>query len=185
MPVLTRRAASAQKSISNAVFPTELTIEIISLCSNSSQATLCRVSKLFKRLAQRLLYQIVYLDERSKAISFKAALSANPTIWNLGEKSQDICRVTGHIVAGILKSTKELRQLTVDWEDVSQWEKLSFVHLRILSIHDRGFHQESLVAAFVKRHPALSHLAVAFGSANSSRPLRIDLPNLTTFEGPY
>ncbi|KAJ7593807.1 hypothetical protein C8J56DRAFT_421994 [Mycena floridula] len=179
----TSRAAMAQNSILNAL-PNELTAEVISLCNSSSQAALCRVSKLFKQLAQRQLYQIVYLDHTLQVISFDATLSTNPQ-YGAWVRSLNIKPYRS--ISGILKSTKGLRQLSVNWQAADELEKFSFSHLRILSLTDFGFTESiiSIVTSFLSRHPGISHLATSYGPADpsDSETMKVDLPNLTTFQG--
>ncbi|KAJ7593890.1 hypothetical protein C8J56DRAFT_884645 [Mycena floridula] len=169
MPVLTRRAALAQKSILNAL-PNELTTEIIRLCDSSSQVALCRVSKLFKQLAHRWLYRIVWLKQNPQVVAFEAILSANPQ-YAAWVRSLTSLSTDRYHIPGILKSTTELSQLSVNSLDVIYLDQLSLVQLQFLSI--RGYvitsHQLFILTSFLNRHPAISHLAVSFGT----------LPNLS------
>ncbi|KAJ7593769.1 hypothetical protein C8J56DRAFT_925141 [Mycena floridula] len=190
MSVLTRRAALAQKSILN-VLPNELTAEIISLCDSPSQAMLCRVSKHFKQLAQRPLYQIVDLATvtAARVISFDIALSANPQygawVRNLDITAYCVDQIQDKFTR-ILGSVPDLLQLTVDWAAAPALEKSTFPHLRILTINNirSASHYEPLITAFLNRHPTISHLAVSWGPLNPwPKTMRIDLPNLTVFRG--
>ncbi|KAJ7593759.1 hypothetical protein C8J56DRAFT_1022667 [Mycena floridula] len=177
MPVLTRHAVLTQKSIL-IVLPDELTTEII----------LCDCSTLAAFLAHGALYQIARFDLPQKVISLDAALSANPQygawVRNLDKIDRDFSSLTD-----ILRSTKELRQLSVDWPEVCYSGSLSFAHLRILNIsgYTIGIHHPShhltLVAAFLYRHPAVSHLAISFSSPAQSWTQKLDLPNLIALQG--
>ncbi|KAJ7593814.1 hypothetical protein C8J56DRAFT_422092 [Mycena floridula] len=183
MPVLTRRAALAQKSILN-VLPNELTTEIISLCDSRSQATLCRVSKHFQQLAYRRLYQIVYVDRDQQVIALEATLSANlqygAWVRNLAIMGS---RAGQDIITSILRSSTKLRELTVWWADAPDWKELSLPELSILKLG--GIAHTDIITAFLNRHPKISHLAVPqYRSVHQSRrTLRVDLPSLTVFEG--
>ncbi|KAJ7593809.1 hypothetical protein C8J56DRAFT_422034 [Mycena floridula] len=185
MPILSLPAALVQKSIIN-VLSSELMTEIIVLCNSSSQAALCCVSKVFKQLAQRWLYQIVCLDQAQSLNSFHAALSANPQYGAWVRNLAIAGYPTGYRTAGILENTKALRHLSVRWEHAHEWEKLSFAHLGSFSITgytiiDNSY--QSLIPSFLNRHPTISHLAVSFSSAYFPRILRADLPNLIAFQG--
>ncbi|KAJ7593797.1 hypothetical protein C8J56DRAFT_925204 [Mycena floridula] len=181
MPVVTPRAALAQKSILN-VLPNELTTEIICLCDLGSQAALCRVSKLFKLLAHRPLYRIVTLDEPEDVISFDAALSAHSEYGSWVRSLRIAGFYAGKdMVTRILGSMTELRELTVCWGDAPDWKELSLPELRILKFS--RFPCTDIITAFLNRHPKISHLAVYNPPVQQSRTLRLDLPNLIAFEG--
>ncbi|KAJ7593799.1 hypothetical protein C8J56DRAFT_925211 [Mycena floridula] len=182
MPVLPRRAALPQKSILN-VLPNELTGEIISLCGFSSKAALCRVSKLFKLLAHRPLYQIISLDETANVISFHAALSANSEYGSWVRSLHITEFYAGRdIVTRILRSMTELRELSLSWGDAADWKELSLPELCILRLG--GLSQtDIIIPAFLNRHPKISYLEVSSPSLRSSQTMRADLPNLTAFHG--
>ncbi|KAJ7593885.1 hypothetical protein C8J56DRAFT_1160630 [Mycena floridula] len=188
MPVLTRRATLAQKSILN-VLPNELTTEIIWLCDSSSQAALCRVSKLSKQLAHRLLYHTARLNLPRKFVSFHAGLSANPQygawVKNIDAgKWHPLFSDRSACVTAILNITTELHQLTVCAEDVPYLETMSFAHLRILTIKGYpSYDYLSLFTSFLNCYLAISHLAVNFTYPIPSEIPRADLPNLATFDG--
>ncbi|KAJ7583271.1 hypothetical protein C8J56DRAFT_953508 [Mycena floridula] len=191
MPVLTRRAALAQKSISN-VIPNELSTAIISLCETSTKSALCRVSKLFKLLAEPQLYRIVTLPDKAGIISFQAALTANPryAAWvrNLRIVSPWVISPvddTMKPINYILQSTTELRWLLLGLapDYLLTLKRLSFPHLHSLKIHTLDCDQ-AVIAEFLNRHPTLLHLALFFKPQRRMDALAVaNLPNLVTYEG--
>ncbi|KAJ7593777.1 hypothetical protein C8J56DRAFT_1160552 [Mycena floridula] len=184
MPVLAGHPILAQTSSILNVLPNELTTEIISLCDSRSQAALCRVSKHFQQLAHRRLYQIVSLDDSANVISFDAALSANSEYGSwvrnlhiMGSRS----RAGEDRMTRILKSMTKVRRLSMWWANTLDWKELSLPELRILKLS--GFPHTDIITAFLNRHPKISHLAVCYPPVPQSRMLRVDLPNLTAFQG--
>ncbi|KAJ7573571.1 hypothetical protein C8J56DRAFT_511370 [Mycena floridula] len=197
MPVVTRRAALAQRSILN-VLPNELTTEIISLCDCGNQAALCRVSKRFKELAHRLLYQIVDIEDVSSVISFDRVVSDNPqyATWvreliigipDDGASGTDVDALDA--TNRILQSTTELRVLVMHWwkTDIISFQTFSFPHLHILKLSgDAIFEPEQPnIAPFVSRHPTISQLVTyLFDDRDNVHPAPlINLPNITRYQG--
>ncbi|KAJ7593822.1 hypothetical protein C8J56DRAFT_422262 [Mycena floridula] len=185
MPVLTRRAALAQKSLVN-VLPNELTTEIISFCTSSSQAALCRVSKHLKQLAHQRLYRIVCLQD-NQAVSFDKVLSDNPQYagW-VKSLTIDASQTDGYDLTSILESTTELLELSLSLgssEDIPEFARLLFPGLVILNISGNWDHlKDHEFSSFLNRHPTISHLSTIIHlHLPFCQP--IDLPNLTTYQG--
>ncbi|KAJ7577572.1 hypothetical protein C8J56DRAFT_1171021 [Mycena floridula] len=206
-------AAALGQPSSFDVLPTELTLEIVSLCDSSSLAALCRVSKQFNRLSQHLLYQIVDLgDDRAAQTKFEASLRANPQYalwvkalsisssrWNfsISELNVDHLEFISfnpslfrdvHAVDDILPKTTELRRLSLSgsiiWAEVGS--QLSFPHLRVLNLAGLCWPTTAPLPAihFLNSHPNLVHLSMPLTDNVGVVDASIDLPNLITYEGP-
>ncbi|KAJ7589018.1 hypothetical protein C8J56DRAFT_1163988 [Mycena floridula] len=189
MPVLTRRAALAQKSILN-VLPNELMTEIISLCDYDSQAALCRVSKLFKELSHRILYRIVCLEDVSAITSFDRVVSSNPlyATWVIQlviqNEDEDNAEATLEATNRILQKTTELQTLVLQWltTDTPIFAKFSFHRLHELLL--LGYVPDpTVVTAFVNRHPKLSRLFTFINREDDPIRLLFDLPDLLGYHG--
>ncbi|KAJ7588058.1 hypothetical protein C8J56DRAFT_1026138 [Mycena floridula] len=185
MPVLTRRAARVQKCILT-VLPNEVTTEIILFCNSSSRARLCRVSKLFKQLAHRRLYEIVKLDDSSpsddnKIAQFHALLDANPQYasWVKDLSLASLTReITDHIDA-ILGKTTELWRLSLATRQLNfAW---TFPKLRVFCEMQHSVNLASRTP-FLKRHPTLVQVSLRAVSAEAFIT-PVDLPNLVKYEG--
>ncbi|KAJ7579758.1 hypothetical protein C8J56DRAFT_963543, partial [Mycena floridula] len=191
MPVLTRRGAMAQKCILN-LLPTELTTEIISLCDSDSQAALCRVSKSFNQLGQRLLYCVVALYDVRSRRAFDKAVSRHPQ-YATWVRRLNLVDVDGNAdlkaTNRILQKTTELRRLALEWSSpFPSFKTFSFPHLHHLSL--MGYFslesEEADFTAFLNRHSTISYLlAFLFEESTGLRPSGIsaDLPNLITYQG--
>ncbi|KAJ7581361.1 hypothetical protein C8J56DRAFT_1057351 [Mycena floridula] len=183
MPVLTRRAATvARKSEILNILPGEMTTEIISYCDTTSKAALCRVSKHFKQLAHRQLYQIVKLGAGENIISFGEALSANPeyTTWIRDLSMETFDSEGSEPVNRILRSATELRKLSLEWlmDMPACLQNLTFPRLQTLQLGG-DYHGGTIVPAFINRHPTLLHLASSFHKETQ----QLNLPNLITYRG--
>ncbi|KAJ7583640.1 hypothetical protein C8J56DRAFT_954594 [Mycena floridula] len=189
MSVLTRRAFLSEKSILH-ILPNEISTEIISFCDVTRKAVLCRVSKLFKQLAQPQLYQIVLgLGDAESIVSFAGALSANPeyATWvrelEIELDSEDK-RFDREPLNHILQRTTELRRLTLGWlSEMPDFEQLRFPHLRVLHLFGE-LQNQTLATTFINRHPQLVHLTAYYADNNRSKTTsQINLPNLITYRG--
>ncbi|KAJ7576084.1 hypothetical protein C8J56DRAFT_1032072 [Mycena floridula] len=194
------RVSSALESIQN-LLPNEITIKIIALCDTSSRAILCRVSKDFKELAGRSLYEIVELDDKrgtNSVAQFDETLIANPqyAAWvrelliipSKGDRGIG----TSYLANRILEKTVAIRRLSLSvWPVGFFRHTLSFPHLQILDVanttRDEGIKQIQVdrltFAAFLNSHRTISHLSVGSALVMGDAPIAavIDLPNLVTF----
>ncbi|KAJ7593816.1 hypothetical protein C8J56DRAFT_422143 [Mycena floridula] len=152
MPVFTRRAALAQKAILN-VLPNELTTEIISLCDSSSQAALCCVSKCFKQLAHRRLYQIVCLEDDPGITSFDRVVSKNPQYagW-IRNLTINPSKTSVLDLTNILQGTTELCHLSLELPAVvPDWARLSFPRMKILRFYGYDKTDQAVLWSFLNR----------------------------------
>ncbi|KAJ7601194.1 hypothetical protein C8J56DRAFT_912403 [Mycena floridula] len=175
-------AGIAQKSILD-VFPNELTMHIISLSNTSSQASLCRVCKLFKQLTIREMYQIVHLGNDDLAISFADVISDNPQ-YGVWVKELTILVLRDYDSADnpsnrILPRLSELRKLSLAYDTGGRPDFGSF---SIDGYVDRR--EPNIFKAFLNRHPTLLYLDAR---VSSPAPLKtsplVELPNLVVWRG--
>ncbi|KAJ7588045.1 hypothetical protein C8J56DRAFT_1164684 [Mycena floridula] len=190
MPSVTRRLTRIQKCILN-VFPNEITTEIISFCDTSSRASLCRVSKLFKQLAHRRLYELVELDNNrspnvNKIARFSASLDANPEyatwVQDLSLAESAVYQYYGitDFIDTILRKTAELRRLSLSTTQSLDFVQLSFPKLHSFRVRQSSANATSLTL-FLNRHPTLMQVSLSAFTGAFTAP--VDLPNLVKYEG--
>ncbi|KAJ7687267.1 hypothetical protein B0H17DRAFT_1136390 [Mycena rosella] len=114
--LLTRRA---NKAISRWL-PNEIITEIVQAAPRSDQASLCRVSKLFRDLCLPILYRVVDLQANASVAEFGHTVLSNPALAGL---------VRSYSV-GPSMSMNDVSPILVD-------SSKAFVRLEALSIHRR------------------------------------------------
>ncbi|KAJ7583482.1 hypothetical protein C8J56DRAFT_954150 [Mycena floridula] len=169
------------------LLPNELLTKIISHCNVATKSALCQVSKEFKQLAHRPLYEIVNLNEERTKL-FTRTLDVNPEYGVCVKElrvsiyySDRFGTISKTTPVRILQRTTELRHLSVTWHGSFE-SSLSFPHLQTLNLKvsdwDSDFARDA-VLAFLNRHPALLHLNLYF-HPSQIEPV-IDLPNLVSY----
>ncbi|KAJ7575148.1 hypothetical protein C8J56DRAFT_1124313 [Mycena floridula] len=191
MPVDTRRATRAQKSILN-VLPNELTTEIIALCDTRTQVALCLVCKLFKQLAYRQMHRIVRLHHhRENVISFLKVISDNPQnaawVYELSIVSSYGDDVDFEAVDSLLLRLTELRTLSLEWRQKRPDFAFFFPRLCLLKLNGRiNVDSNPVFTAFLNRHPTLVELDLSLVRSDARiEPLPVELPNLVVYIGGY
>ncbi|KAF7340887.1 hypothetical protein MSAN_02118200 [Mycena sanguinolenta] len=185
--VLTRRA---QMEISQWL-PNEILVHIIQYSRNADQATLARVSTLFRDLCLPVLYRVVKIKGPRGIASFCSAIRENPpradavrsfTLDAPKTRDSESC---SDISLAPLKLMLKLNHLSIsrlDSPTCVALEDCNFPELISCDIRVRAIDARFCdpVARFLARHPTLKRLHL---NSSMSSVGRVTLPNLEFYEG--
>ncbi|KAJ7654310.1 hypothetical protein B0H17DRAFT_1214407 [Mycena rosella] len=175
--VLTRRA---YKAISRWL-PNEIIAEIVQAAPRSDQASLCRVSKLFRDLCRPILYRVVDLETNASVPDFRNTVFSNAALAGLVRSysvhfprvmSLDALKRFSPILVDSSKALVQLEALSIDHllliDPDAYPETLlpcTFPHLVQCSLGTASMHwndteQQHTLASFLIRHPELKKLHI-------------------------
>ncbi|KAJ7687645.1 hypothetical protein B0H17DRAFT_1180796 [Mycena rosella] len=200
--VLTRRA---HKAISRWL-PNETITEIVQAAPRSDQASLCRVSKLFRDLCLPILYRVVDLEADASVADFGDTVLSNAALAGLVRSySVNYPRAGMSIAAKSLspilvnssKTFVRLEALSINFvlltdTDIETLLRWTFPHLVRCSLGTASSHwsdteQQDTLASFLIRHPELENLriqAFPYALERSSEAVRIPLLRLQQLRCP-
>ncbi|KAJ7275657.1 hypothetical protein C8J57DRAFT_1223816 [Mycena rebaudengoi] len=172
--MLTRRAAKCILRF----LPNELLTEIIANAAPADQVALCRVSKLFNRLARRVLYRTLALSSPRAVLTCCHSLVSNPELALL-VKSFDISasKLDGYriydaidLISATLACTANIEALTLVFacgapSFIECIDSRTFPALRRLVLR-ADLDAEPALLVFLQRHPRIGVLKL-FGPAAS------------------
>ncbi|KAJ7489678.1 hypothetical protein B0H11DRAFT_2011977 [Mycena galericulata] len=186
--VLTRRQ---YRAISRWL-PNEVILQVIDAAPKPDQAALCRVSKLFHRLATPAVYRDLELDQLTLVVDFCSAILSNPHLAELVRSValMDVRVITPEaglsgIILNALKNLLRLEHLSIPGgllsdEDFDVFLQCTFPRLVSCDV-DVG-KTDDLLVSFLIRHTALAYVCLR-GFYYTPPPHRILLPSLRHFHG--
>ncbi|KAJ7489684.1 hypothetical protein B0H11DRAFT_1912688 [Mycena galericulata] len=173
--------------------PNEVILQVIDAAPKPDQAALCRVSKLFHRLATPAVYRILELNQLSMVVNFCSAILSNPHLAELVRSLTVIDvridaakAISSGIILNALKTLLRIEHLSISLSLLSDDNHLrAFLQCtfpRLVSCGIGVTKITDLVVSFLVRHPALTsvHLETSY---KPSTPRRILLPKLQQFYG--
>ncbi|KAJ7629581.1 hypothetical protein B0H17DRAFT_1218142 [Mycena rosella] len=171
--VLTRRA---YKAISRWL-PNEIITEIVQLTLRSDQASLSRVSTLFRDLCLPILYRVVRLNSRASVAGFGAAVLSNNALAELVRSytAADFFGVPSSLLMDSSKALIRLESLSLHQSlagaDLRALLGLTFPHLVRCRLRTATLQlgpkyafpsaeKQDVLMSFLLRHPALENLHI-------------------------
>ncbi|KAJ6548169.1 hypothetical protein DFH09DRAFT_1169906 [Mycena vulgaris] len=168
--------------------PNEIITEILEATTKTDQASLCRVSRLFRELCVPVLYRTVQLRHLTGALAFCLALIESPSrgqfIRSFSFYSASPDRMsTSRLLLDSINLMPRLEHLTTHTRELLRTCTVpSLVSCRI------GFKsgiEADVLASFLARHPNLTRARVdVYARFGSTPSLPIALPYLERFDGP-
>ncbi|KAF7340884.1 hypothetical protein MSAN_02117900 [Mycena sanguinolenta] len=202
--VLTRRTHRERMEISRWL-PNETIVEIIQHSTKADQATLVRVSKLFRDLCLPVLYRVVELDHKNapnNINSFCSVIMKNPSRanavrsftvilpWPRNDTSRRTKRCKGLLLASLKLMSKLNHLLISSLDDYTcillqecNFPQLTSCNLLASMYYDPSPESADSVTVFLVHHPTLRRLHLNLSSGFASLLGRVTLPNLEYYEG--
>ncbi|KAJ7687231.1 hypothetical protein B0H17DRAFT_1332495 [Mycena rosella] len=167
--VLTRRAYKAIPRW----LPNEIITEIVQAAPRSDQASLCRVSKLFRDLCSPILYRVVDLEANASATDFGDTVLSNAALAGL-VRSYSVHFPGAGMAGDALRFSQVLADSSKALVRLEAFLGIANGHWSDAEQHDR-------LASFLIRHPGLEKLHIQgfpHTLTPSSASVRIPLPRL-------
>ncbi|KAJ7687233.1 hypothetical protein B0H17DRAFT_1332496 [Mycena rosella] len=199
--VLTRRAHKAILQW----LPNETITEIVQAAPRSDQASLCRVSKLFRDLCLLILYRVVGLEADASVADFgdtvlsNAALAGLVRSYSVHFPRAGMAHVErfSQVLVDSSKALVRLEALSIHHmlltdthlEMLLRWTFPHLVRCRLgtASSHWNDTEEQDTLASFLIRHPGLENLHIQhipYALERSSTSVRIPLPRLQQLRCP-